>query len=157
MSIATWHLFWLLDFLGWVFTGWSPSSATDYLASAGALRWLATSVHFYLLPLLAWRVWHTRRYDQDALPLALAFCLGGVILGRLLCPAALNVNFAYCVLPGAGIEWLDDLNRLPGAIYLPTVSAMIAGIAVLPAHFVLCRMTGRRRCGEVKTVPQCLA
>lgn len=146
------HSVWLFDCLAWVATGRFPLNVTAYLATAPALSWVATSHHFYLVPLLAVTVIRAGRLPPESLPGAIALYFVLTIAGRALASPALNVNFAYGVLSNIRMSWLDALNLLPGPAYLLILNLGVTALFFLPAFLgvrLVIRLVHRRAAREI--------
>lgn len=138
------HSFWLIDALWWMAFGTFPMGITTYLETAGLWTWVATSHHFYLVPLLLIIVARLRKFPPETLLASVAVFLILTILSRFLDPAR-NINYAFGVKTTLDSAFLNWANRLPGGIYLPGLNAFVSALMFVPVTMLMRAWINRSR------------
>ena len=149
IAVAVPHLVWLADALGLLVGGRSPTLITSYLSAATAADWVATAHHFYLLPLLWWRVGRGGRLAwRDALG-AWLLIASAVAAGRWVAGPGDNINYAYYV-GCSNVSWLEALHAMPATAYTAGLLVLAALVVVLPGSTIVYAVTREpRRMGAV--------
>ena len=127
-------LVWALD-VGWkLATGEFLFGGASYMWDAGyPLFARLLSLYHVAWPLLLWYVLRRTGYDPRGWPLQAGIAALAILAGRLLAPAAENVNFA----------WTDPFFGRqfgPAALHLAFCWALLSGIAYGATHWLLRRM-----------------
>lgn len=136
-SVGVSHLLWLFDFCIAQCTGSNPMLITQYLHGADMHTWIATTHHFYLLPLLLLALRHFGKYKLDCFWLAVALTVVATVLSRAMLPESRNVNWAFAIMPGSSLRVLHWANAQPAAFYLCIVLAWQIIIHLLPTAVLL--------------------
>ncbi len=135
-------LVWALD-VGWkLVTG-------DFLFGGVAYMWdtgyplfaRLLSLYHLVWPLLLWYVLRRIGYDPRGWPLQAGIAALAIVAGRLLAPAAENINFA----------WTDPFFGRqfgPAALHLAFCWALLSGVAYGATHWLLRRMFSAGAGGE---------
>lgn len=141
-------LVWAIDVAWKLATGDFLYGGTSYMwAPAFPLSARLLSLYHLAWPLLLW--WMLRRigYDPRGWPLQVVVAALAMIAGRLLAPAADNVNFA----------WTDpffDRQLGPAALHLLVCWGLLSVVAYGPTHAFLRRMFPWRHDVSAGSVPR---
>ncbi len=127
-------LVWALD-VGWkLATGEFLFGGASYMWDAGyPLFARLLSLYHVAWPLLLWYVLRRVGYDPRGWPLQAGIAALAILAGRLLAPAAENINFA----------WTDPFFGRqfgPAALHLAICWVLLSGIAYGATHWLLRRM-----------------
>ena len=135
-------LVWALD------VGWKLATG-DFLFGGVAYMWdtgyplfaRLLSLYHVAWPLLLWYVLRRIGYDPRGWPLQAGIVALALAAGRLLAPAAENINFA----------WIDPFFGRqfgPAALHLAFCWALLSGVAYGATHWLLRRTFPAGACGE---------
>lgn len=127
-------LVWALD------VGWKLATG-EFLFGGAAYMWDAgyplfarlLSLYHVVWPLLLWYVLRRTGYDSRGWPLQAGIAALALVAGRLLAPAAENINFA----------WTDPFFGRqfgPAALHLAFCWALLSGVAYGATHWLLLRV-----------------
>ena len=137
ISVFVVHSFWLVDCAIWLVTGNFVLGVTKYLEGAELRVWLATTHHFYLIPLLAISVLRRKQCPPMSLLAAMVLFLAVTLVSRVFVAPEQNVNFAFRV--ETSLDWpiLLRFNRLPGPAYVFVLNALVSVAFFLPTFLGL--------------------
>lgn len=142
VAIAALHTTWMIDFVVGMTTGSFPVGMADYLPTADAWTWLATSHHAYLTPLLAVMLWKRDVPIMRTFVLVVLLYTYLVIVSRLLIEPGFNVNRAHHVFLQWDHHFARNTNALPTAQFIPGLIAVVSTCFFAPSAFAL-RMLAR--------------
>lgn len=133
------HLVWIVDSTAGLALGWFPLGVTEYIMTADPWTRVATSHHFYLVPLLFVVAWRYGEWPRATLPIACAILLALTAAARVASTPQHNVNYMFrveAVESHPFVAWVNALGTVP---YLLFVDAFMVGLMLVPVALLMRR------------------